>query len=393
MRIASIPINEELRLQDLYMYDILDSDAESEFDELLEVAAQIYGCPIAAITFIDNNRQWLKSKIGIDTKEGSREESFCSHTILEDKVLLVQDAKEDERFWDNPAVTSSIRIRFYAGAPIISKAGYRLGAVCVIDNQPRELRKEQTKMLRIISRQISKLLELRLKNKLLKQRAEEQQELEKRLLLKTLQEQERERLSISTELHENIAQGLAATKFYLELAEGADVAKDELIRKSKNNITTLVQQVRDLSKTITPTTFKDANLEDLLKELLSQFYNCTNIEAKLLYKGAEELPYDIILVIYRTIEEQLDNIKQYANATTVEIRIDVRQSVHVAIRDNGVGLNVTDFKRGTGLNKIVLRVENLKGKVDILAGTNAGCQLRITIPLPKHNVQKELALQ
>ena len=128
----------------------MDSDAEHEFDDLLEVAAHIYGCPIAAITFIDNNRQWLKSKIGIDTKESPREVSFCSHIILENKVLVVQDAKEDERFCDNPVVTSGVRIRFYAGAPIISKAGYRLGAVCVIDNQPRELAKEQTRMLRII---------------------------------------------------------------------------------------------------------------------------------------------------------------------------------------------------------------------------------------------------
>lgn len=391
MRIASVPINEELRLQDLYAYDILDTDAEREFDDLLEVAAHIYGCPIAAITFIDQHRQWLKSKIGVDRTENPRDLAFCSHAILENDVLLVQDAKQDERFWDNPSVTTGIGIRFYAGAPIISKAGYRLGTVCVIDKQPREFEKEQTRTLRIISQQISKLLELRLKNTLLKKRAAEQLELEKLLLLKTLEEHEQQRLSFSTELHENIAQGLAATKFYLELAEDAGVAKDELIRKSRHNITTLVQQVRDLSRTITPTTLKDTNLEDLLQELLSQFNNRNGIEARLHYEGTKGLDYDTMMVIYRTVEEQLENIKQHAKATTVEIRITIGKAIDVSICDNGQGIDVKNFKRGIGLSKILSRVENLNGNVDISAGITSGCQLCITIPLPKHNGKKNPA--
>jgi GAF domain-containing protein len=172
MRIASVPLNEELRLQDLYTYDILDSQQDAAFDELLEVAASIYGCPIAAISFIDKERQWFKSKIGLpaDTESTTRDVSFCAHTILNDEVMIVKDATKDERFCQNPFVTEGLQIRFYAGAPIVSAKGYSLGSICIIDHQPRELTQHEARMLQILSNQISKLLELRLKNRLLKKK-------------------------------------------------------------------------------------------------------------------------------------------------------------------------------------------------------------------------------
>ena len=208
MRIASIPFNDELRLQDLYSYGVLDTEKEKDFDELLEVAAHIYGCSIAAITFIDRERQWLKSKIGIaeDVRETSRDIAFCAHTILNNDVLIVEDATKDERFCLNPFVIENPAIRFYAGAPIVSAGGYRLGSICVIDTQPRQLSQQEAKMLQIISSKISKMLELRQKNQLLQSKTKEALHLQKQLLQKTLKKHEVERKSISTTLHENIAQ-------------------------------------------------------------------------------------------------------------------------------------------------------------------------------------------
>lgn len=388
MRIASIPINEELRLQDLYSYDILDSETEKEFDDLLEVAAQIYGCPIAAITFVDRERQFFKATKGIDNavRETSRDEAFCAHTILENEVMVVKDATQDVRFNENTNVSGGLLIRFYAGAPIVSKSGYKLGSVCVMDNHPRELKPEEIRTLTIISQQVSKLLELRLKNNLLKRKAEEQLQLEKQLLYRLLQEQDNYSLQISTALHENIAQALAATKFYLELAEGECIAKDDLISKSRQSVELLVKQVRELSQSITPTTLKDFCLQELLQNMLSDFYNRTGVTARLIYEGIRKLPSESAIAIYRIVEDQLKNIHQHANASAVTISLHVCQTVYLSIRDNGVGVELKSFQKGVGMQKILSRVEGLQGVIDLSGGPGYGCELKITIPFQERRM-------
>ncbi|HEU4902230.1 MAG TPA: GAF domain-containing protein, partial [Flavisolibacter sp.] len=359
-----------------------------EFDDLLEVATQIYGCPMAAITFIDKDRQFFKARKGFGETitEMPRDISFCAHTILQNDVLLVKDAALDIRFCENPLVTDGLLVRFYAGAPIVSRAGYKLGSICVVDRQPRELMEEETKMLAILSQQVSKLLELRMKNKLLKKRAEEQLKLEKRLLHKVLLEQENSALQISTALHENIAQGLAATRFYLELAGEGSLAKDELIRKSRSNVELLVQQVRELSQAITPTTLREFCLEELLQNLLSHYYNNTATDATLIYEGTGQLPSAVAMAIYRIVEEQLKNIQQHARATTVVINLQVTKCVHLCIKDNGVGVDLKMFQKGIGIQKILSRVENLDGDVDFSGVPGGGCRLMITIPLQQSAV-------
>lgn len=384
MRIAPILLKEELRLQDLYTYDILDSETEKEFNDLLEITAHICGCPVAAITFIDRDRHFFKAAKGIvhSVQEETWDFSFCSHTILKNEVMLVKDASQDKRFSENPNVTGGLSIRFYAGAPIISGAGYKLGSVCVIDSRPREIQAEEVRILTVISQQVAKLLELRLKNKLLLKKAEEHRQMEKQLLHRLLLEQENDFRHISTELHENIAQGLAATKFYLELAESSSLAQAELISKSRSNVETLVKQVRELSKSITPTTLRDCCLEELLQNLLSHFSTKTGIQGKLLYQGNRQVPPPVAMDIYRIAEEQLKNIQQHAQATAVVINITVSQCIHLSIKDNGVGVELAQFKKGVGIQKILSRVENLQGIVDISGTLGNGCELNITIPLP-----------
>ncbi|HEY1021024.1 MAG TPA: GAF domain-containing protein [Flavisolibacter sp.] len=385
MRIASLPSNEDLRLQDLYSYEILDSEKENDFDELLEVAAYVYGCPIAAVTFIDKERQWLKSTIGIadDTQETSRDVAFCAHTILHNDVLIVEDATKDDRFCNNPFVTNDPSIRFYAGAPIVSANGYRLGSICVIDQKPRELTQQEARMLQILSRQVSKLLELRSANKRLRKKAEEQLELEHQLLQKTLQEHEAEKKSISTELHENIAQALAATKFYLEMAEDDGVAAKALIRKSRDTVVTLVRQIRELSHSISPALLPDVELKLLLHERLSQFHNQSGLETLLHYDGDKCVAARTALLIYRMVETQLHNVQSHAKATSVTVSINIGASVHLLIRDNGVGFDRYTFQRGAGLNKILSHAAALKGNVEITSGVKGGCELAVVFPKPQ----------
>lgn len=158
---TSLPKKEIKRLKVLWEYDILDTVPEEVFDDLTELAAQICEAPIALISLIDEKRQWFKSKVGLTTKETSRDVSFCAHAIKREGLFIVPDAMKDKRFADNPLVKSDPKIRFYAGAPLITPDGQALGTLCVIDKVPRELRPEQRQSLRVLARHVMTQLELR----------------------------------------------------------------------------------------------------------------------------------------------------------------------------------------------------------------------------------------
>ena len=153
--------NEKKRLKVLWQYEVLDTVPEELFDDLTELAARICEAPIAMISLVDEKRQWFKSRIGTDVRETSREVSFCSHAIRQSDLFIVPDATLDKRFARNPLVTSEPRIRFYAGAPLITPDGYALGTLCVLDKSPRQLRQEQKQALTILARHVVSQLELR----------------------------------------------------------------------------------------------------------------------------------------------------------------------------------------------------------------------------------------
>src|SRR5436190_9476317 len=158
---SSLPSKEKQRLKVLWHYDVLDSIPEEVFDDLTELAARICEAPIALISLVDERRQWFKSKVGTTVSETSRDISFCAHAIKQSDLFIVPDATKDERFANNPLVTSDPKIRFYAGAPLITPDGYALGTLCIIDKVPRELRPDQKHALGILARHVVSQLELR----------------------------------------------------------------------------------------------------------------------------------------------------------------------------------------------------------------------------------------
>lgn len=141
---------------------ILDSTEEQAYNDVTRLASGLCDAPISLISLIDSDRQWFKSKVGLSVSETPRQWSFCSHAIEEpDKVFVVTDATKDDRFKDNPLVTGSPNIRFYAGAPLVTASGEAIGSLCVIDSKPRELDPEKLKELQFLASQVVSMMEKR----------------------------------------------------------------------------------------------------------------------------------------------------------------------------------------------------------------------------------------
>jgi diguanylate cyclase (GGDEF)-like protein len=161
VKAPAIPPDEAQRQQSLESLNILDTAIEERFERVTRLASRLIGVPIAAVTLVDGNRQWFKSIQGLDASETSRDISFCGHTILGEQALVVEDATKDERFFDNPLVTHEPGIRFYAGMPVHAPDGKRIGALCVIDREPRQLTASQMEDLK----DLAAMVEVEIKSK------------------------------------------------------------------------------------------------------------------------------------------------------------------------------------------------------------------------------------
>ncbi len=153
--------NENHRLESLKAYDIMDTASEKVFDDLTRLASIICEAPIALISLVDDKRQWFKSKVGLGATETPREQAFCAHAILSDDIMVIEDARLDDRFVDNPLVTGDPNIRFYAGAPLVVTGGDRLGTLCIIDDKPRKLSEKDTHALKTLGQAVVSQLEYR----------------------------------------------------------------------------------------------------------------------------------------------------------------------------------------------------------------------------------------
>lgn len=162
MKPAPVTPDEDQRLAKLEAYNVLDTLPEAVYDDIVSLASEICGTPIALVSLVDTDRQWFKAKVGLDAPETHRDVAFCSHAIHGDEVFEISDSRLDHRFHDNPLVTGDPHVIFYAGAPIISVEGHKVGTLCVIDNEPKTLSPTEKEMLTRLSRQVAYILEQRI---------------------------------------------------------------------------------------------------------------------------------------------------------------------------------------------------------------------------------------
>jgi len=152
---------EAKRLQAVHELDILDTAPETDFDDIVRLAAMIFKVPISTVTILDAHRQWFKSALGLDVRETARDISFCTHAIEQSAPFIVENAKTDPRFAENPLVVDSPHLGFYAGVPLLNSEKMAIGTFCIMDRMPRALTPEEIDILQILANQVMALLELR----------------------------------------------------------------------------------------------------------------------------------------------------------------------------------------------------------------------------------------
>ena len=158
MKAPNTPEDEAFRLSTLSSLDVLDTEPEERFDRLTRMCKRLFGVPIALVSLVDENRQWFKSCVGLSVSETPRDISFCGHAILGNDIFVIPDAAKDERFADNPLVLDEPHIRFYAGCPLRSHNGSKLGTLCIIDREPRSLTQEDLETLKDLASMVEREL-------------------------------------------------------------------------------------------------------------------------------------------------------------------------------------------------------------------------------------------
>ncbi|MDH3444936.1 MAG: GAF domain-containing sensor histidine kinase [Deltaproteobacteria bacterium] len=356
---ANKPANEGERLSALDAYQILDTDPEQAFDDLTEIASRICGTPIALVSLVDQERQWFKSKVGLEAAETPRRVAFCSHAILEpDKLLIVPDPHRDIRFADNPLVTSAPKIRFYAGAPLVNPEGQALGTLCVIDREPRNLEPHQIDTLRALARQVIGQMELRKKYIELRELALD--------LESNKHELERRNTEISTFYHtlaHELKTPLTAVREFVSIVMdqiAGPVTKDqrEYLGTAKiccDQIKTHIDDLLDVTRLETGKLALDQKISAMVRiiELVVSSTLSAARDKQLVLR--KQVPSDLppVLVDERRIAQVLTNLVSNAIKFTpprgeivVSARHDCEEDVIVVeVSDTGVGIEAQHCER------------------------------------------------
>ena len=382
MIIAALPADEELRLQDLRSYDILDTASESDFDELVELAGQICNSPISLITLLDKDRQWFKAKNGMEENSTSRDIAFCSHAILQNDIFVVEDAALDPRFADNPLVTGSPAIRFYAGAPVISPGGYKMGTICIIDKTPKKLLPEEERALLLISKQVTRLLELRKKNMIIRQRAEEIINLKTKTISTVIREQEDDKKHIAFTLHEDLAQRLASSMLYLDMAQHQEAQRMQMIETAKAEIKNVMIEMRNLTYSITPYTSAWIPADELIAEFVEKTAESYEFDIEVTSgKTGQQASQENAITAIRVLEQWFKILADKKEVHKVFISIKTTTQLELLVEDDGEANTAEEIRERIRDSMIYDRVHSTNGTIEIITSRAGKNILDVRLPI------------
>ena len=389
MKEAAKSDDEEDRLNALYSYHILETPADSAFNELVELTAEICQVPIALISLVDESRQWFKAEVGLGVPETERSISLCAHAILQKDLFIVSDTLKDERFFDNPLVTSYPNIRFYAGAPLITEDGYGLGTLCVIDKKPRQLTSIQKKAICVLRRHVLTLLKLRQQN----------------IELKALSEQ-LDAFNASA-AHDLIAPSRRVAGFaqvlmedYSEQLDGYAADLIARMKDSASDMKDLVNSLFDLSKiSRSELKYERVCLSDIVINFLDELAESSDRQLVTDVSPDLIVPADLILMRI-VLHNLLKNAWKYsANRDVARIRFFAEKKNGqrwFVVEDNGVGFDMSyaekifmPFQRlhpqeeykgnGVGLATVQRIIQSHGGEVTITSKLNKGTKVSFTL--------------
>ncbi|MDC3959309.1 sensor histidine kinase [Polyangium jinanense] len=363
MKAAPAPADEIERLAALSDAAILDTPPERAFDDLTRLAASICRTPIALVSLVDRERQWFKSKVGLDASETPREVAFCAHAILGDELFLVPDAYDDERFADNPLVTGAPNVRFYAGAPLATADGHNIGTLCVIDNGPRQLDDDQRSALSALARQVAAQIDLRrangrlakLNGELVARAREAQAVIEQRKVIERIKDE-----FVSTVAHE-LRTPLTSIRGALGLLEGGvlgalpDEAMEvvNIARTNTDRLVRLINDFLDLEKIeagkleLTPKHVDVRRLVSSLVESLSPVAAEAKVELWAEVRGDLDLVADEDRIAQVLTNLMSNALKFSPSEARVELFAEATATGHVrfGVRDRGPGIAEADLAR------------------------------------------------
>lgn len=396
-----IPDNETERVEALQSYKILNTSPEEDFDELTALASEICKTPIALVSLIDEDRQWFKSNHGMsDTKETARELAFCAHTIVnENDVMVVNDARKDERFANNPIVKGEEKVVFYAGVPLVNPDGYALGSLCVIDHEPKNLTESQLKALRTLAKQVLAQMELRRKIATLQKANDELQEANAFI--------QRFATTAAHDIKNPLSSIVLTSQALQSRLDGkVDEKSRNLVDMTISSSQRLMAMVDDMLQYSTnPATLvtkqQPVDLEKLLNTVIGFINPPSDIKIHL-PKVDHKLTCSAV-ALEQIFLNLIGNAVRYNDKEEGEINIKFSQDdkyYHFRVEDNGMGmaeknlerifhkdvtLNVTDRfnKKGTGIGLYTVRslVEKLQGSIYAESRIGVGSSFNFSVQI------------
>ncbi|MDP5100020.1 MAG: GAF domain-containing sensor histidine kinase [Nonlabens sp.] len=394
----AIPVNEVERQQAVEKYNLLDTMPEERYDNITAIVAAICDAPIALITLVDKGRNFIKSGHGLDLRESPRPISFCGHAILEDSIMIVKDARDDARFFNNPIV-KEMKAIFYAGVPLVDSNGYKLGTLCVYDHEPRVLNEAQKTALNAMAKQVMYLFEERYKNIQL-------EALKQELLLRNVELKDFAGI-VSHDLKAPLSNiNMIVTMLSKDANVTASAKSMEYVGYLNDATTTMASYIDGMltfykSDELANADFSHVSFVDLMEDLITM----CKVDDSVVINYAPE--YDVSIyssdqALHQILLNLITNAIKYNDKKQTIVEVCFRESetdYHIEVHDNGMGISEDKISTvfqlfttaresdkygnkgtGIGLATVSRLLEQLGGKIDVTSTFGEGCTFKLHIP-------------